>query len=949
MKKLFYCCVLLIAVQFASKAIASSRADSSCRLDDPIPKHKLNALPTNDECSGAINVMVNSDSSCINKTHGTIQGATASPVTQDQCEGDEDDDVWYSFVATHTSHKISILNIIGSTYDICVSVWKGPSNALTIVPNSCPTYSINYSDAVNLIIGDTYYIRVNSYFSLQENSNFNVCVSTIPPPPINDECSGATALTVSNDFSCTNTIIGTTDMATPSTPNPDDCQGSENDDVWYSFVATHSSHQIIIDSNSYRVFSLWTGSCDSISFVINSCSMNIYNVITGLTVGQTYFIRVYSYYNYNVPDSFSICVGIVPPPPVNDECTGAIALTVNSDINCTSSTSGTIQSATASSVSTTSCVGNEDDDVWFSFVATSASHKVNLINIQGTTTDLNFSIWSSNTNNLLMVPNSCSVSNIGNISGLTVGNTYYLRIFSNYSNSENTTFDVCINTLPAPPINDQCSGSTQLIVNDNLSCAIYSSGTLAGATASMVDINQCDGSEDDDVWYSFVASGSSHVISVTNVQGITSGLKYSLWYGGDCNNLFNLYYSCSNQGVNYHDGLTLGETYYIRVYSNGVASETTTFDICVGTMRPPAYDECSGAIKVNVNASTQCTDFSTGSMEGATHSIILSDPCNGGYSNDIWFYFVALESSQLISLSNIQGNYPILNMSIWKGDVNNLTFIPNSCISDVSSVINGLTVGGTYYIRVLNISSLGLDTTFDVCVSSVTPPLSNDECSNSTQLVNGYDFNTHDIIATNYMATHTDISNPGCVSNLDADVWFIATVPASGNLTIETRQVTGSNLDNTEMAVFSGNCNSTLNIIACSNNSNSNSPFALMSLTGLSPNTDIYICVWRSGGGPISSQGIFNISAYDVSLLGNSVFDSTKLKYMPNPVNNDFSISYDQIINMVEIHNILGQNMMELKFNTPEIQLDLSKLVRGTYFVKIYSNSHSKTIKIIKE
>ena len=70
---------------------------------------------------------------------------------------------------------------------------------------------------------------------------------------------------------------------------------------------------------------------------------------------------------------------------------------------------------------------------------------------------------------------------------------------------------------------------------------------------------------------------------------------------------------------------------------------------------------------------------------------------------------------------------------------------------------------------------------------------------------------------------------------------------------------------------------------------------------------------------------------------------------MPNPVKNIFSISNDQIIDKVEIHNILGQNIMDYKNNTPEVQLDLSQLISGTYFVKIYSNSHSKTIKIIKE
>src|SRR5690606_30018017 len=66
--------------------------------------------------------------------------------------------------------------------------------------------------------------------------------------------------------------------------------------------------------------------------------------------------------------------------PANDDCADAIDLTVNASLTCTATTSGTTVNATQSLVS---CgVGaNADDDVWFKFVATQASHIIKLSNV----------------------------------------------------------------------------------------------------------------------------------------------------------------------------------------------------------------------------------------------------------------------------------------------------------------------------------------------------------------------------------------------------------------------------------------------------------------------------------------------------------------------------------------------------------------------------------------
>ncbi len=949
MKKLYsFCCILYIAF-VATNSYATPTFSSTSNTSKEDPKHKM-VPPTNDECSGAINVPVNTDMSCTNTVQGTLNGATASPVASSACAGNEDDDVWFSFTATQTSHPIKLINLFGTTSNLCISVWEGNCNALSFVPGSCYT-SYSNSTASNLTIGQTYYVRVYSYSSVSQNTTFNICVNTFPLPPVNDECSGAIPVPINNNMSCTNTALGTVFQATASNLNPDFCPGTEDDDVWFSFVATQAKHFIIITTiqgtNTTLCNSIWTGDCNNLTLVPNSCNSFNYNDPSNLVAGQTYYIRVFSLITESINSTFKVCIETPPLPPINDDSSGAIALTVNSDATCSSVTLGTVQSATPSDVNNSLCDGNEDDDVWYTFVATNNKHKINLSYVQGNNILMNFSVWSGDSSNLNLVPNSCSMEGGITVSGLTIGNTYYLRVYSNDNFPVNTFFNVCISTLPPAPSNDECIGAIALLtVDENTPCTLFGTGTLVGATSSNVDTTQCDGNEDDDVWFSFVATNPSHEVYFSNIQGGTSGLNYSLWEGGNCNNLSILTYSCSPASSSHQIGLTPGETYYIRVFSYGDAIENTSFTICIGNFTPLVNDEYTGAIPLTMNTDLNCTNITYGNVMGATSSAEDPYDCLGSPDDDLWYSFVATQTSHLINLDIITDQK--IYQSLWKGNGNNLEFVPDSCGMANSNLVTDLSIGTTYYIRIYSQSGFpNQNIPFGICITT-TPPLAvNDECTNSIQLVNGSTFETNYITTTNYMATESILPDSACSLNFGGDVWYKVTIPESGNLTIETRPVPGSVLDKTYMEVLSGDCNNGLNVVACHNGA-SNNYFAKIALTGQNPGETLYVSIWRNGGGPISTQGEFKLSAFDAS-VSTTQFDTTHLKYMPNPVKNNFYISYDQIIDKVEVLNILGQNIIEMNNNSTDIQLDLTKLNSGTYLVKVYSNNRSKTIKINKE
>jgi hypothetical protein len=95
---------------------------------------------------------------------------------------------------------------------------------------------------------------------------------------------------------------------------------------------------------------------------------------------------------------------------------------------------------------------------------------------------------------------------------------------------------------------------------------------------------------------------------------------------------------------------------------------------------------------------------------------------------------------------------------------------------------------------------------------------------------------------------------------------------------------------------------------------------------------------------------IFDDVVSDSAGLGTDTFESSNLKYYPNPVENVLNLSFDQEISSVEIFNLLGQKVSSTITNAAnEVQVDMSNLANGPYMVRVISNDKMKTIKVIKE
>ncbi|WP_028871516.1 GEVED domain-containing protein [Psychroserpens burtonensis] len=242
------------------------------------------------------------------------------------------------------------------------------------------------------------------------------------------------------------------------------CFSGDFDDAWGWFTATSTSTTITYEPNANRdaILTLFDAACDP-NMVSLDCSDAGGNgvaetIVFNTVIGIDYKVRI-QIYNSNINMNGQICVSNTPSPPDNDDCADATNIGVSSDDTCTTSVSATTVSATQSitGINCNNFTGNADDDVWFSFIATATNHDITVS--PGILNDLVIELRSGacNGTNIDCADNTVGAANeVINATGLTIGATYYVRVYSYGGAGDAGTFDICI-TTPGP----YCSTTTE--------------------------------------------------------------------------------------------------------------------------------------------------------------------------------------------------------------------------------------------------------------------------------------------------------------------------------------------------------------------------------------------------------------------------------------------------------------------------------------------------------
>ena len=396
--------------------------------------------------------------------------------------------------------------------------------------------------------------------------------------PGNDLCANAGVLVSGTTCVSTNgSLFGATADPTFDT----------NDDVWYQFTAVSTEAFLEFSGPAYGNFFInvfESPACPTNAAVNIAFGPSFQKAfIDGLIPTHHYYARLYSAPPnvFTVVDgAFTICLTQPYLAPANDLCTVPQALVKATP--CVG-IAGTVGGATANPAL------DDDDDVWYSFVANGTQHTIDVTATNGASlfTDV-YGVACPTSSTTPIIHNGSSNTTL--LTGLTSGTTYTVRVsnaatMAGFLTPVAGAFTICVDNANPAPANDECAGAIGL-GTINSTCT-STSGTVFGATQS--GVSGGSGTADDDVWYSFVATNARAGVYLTNTGGLDLVVDLR---GGACASTSSIRYgnqAGSTTGtvdsVSVHN-LVVGTTYFVRVYSFGSTPSTAsngTFMLCVAT------------------------------------------------------------------------------------------------------------------------------------------------------------------------------------------------------------------------------------------------------------------------------------------------------------------------------------------------------------------------------
>lgn len=430
--------------------------------------------------------------------------------------------------------------------------------------------------------------------------------------PTNDNPCGATAVTVNGGcFQGDNT--GATYSGEPNAS----CI-SENNTVWFSFVATDDSMTVTTDFASLgeltltdtqiAVFSSSDNTCtgsftelgcdDDSGEGCNYCSTLVF---TTLTVSNTYFVMVDGYSTST--GTFCLSAFETPPPKPNFGTTCELAHQMYSNNTCYDLDAGNNGDHTMSVVAgiDQSCSAANDatqNGFWSKFTAVDASITVDPVDFKGASTSdwYDISIYTGSCGSLTEF-NCTSVASKDNsysVSGLTVGQEYYILMTagSNYSGNL-ARLSICGASACTTPSNNACGSALD----------ISSGGTFEGTTACATpDLGLCSGSTENNIWFSWTAPADWPIDSAAffylwnqdcyGTSSTTGGTQVSIYHtsetcatiGGDSSEC--IVYTNPNDQNNFFANFipVANATYLINL--DGFGGEACTFNVTVSQNAP---------------------------------------------------------------------------------------------------------------------------------------------------------------------------------------------------------------------------------------------------------------------------------------------------------------------------------------------------------------------------
>ena len=451
------------------------------------------------------------------------------------------DDVVYAYAATSDTSINVALSSIGSTYSgvfVYTDCADIGSACVAGVGNGSST--ANYDFDVEVTNGTNYYIVISTWATPQSTTytldiTENTCTSATVAYSVISDCD------ISGGF---NIEVDITDMGTATDLTVSDDQASPTQSATGTTTLT---------------FGPYVNGTDVVITVVDDNDANC-TLMSGALTQNT-------------------C------PLPNDTCFGAINVACDETVTGDTSADGV-----------TDTVGNASADLWYSYSGGAGDITASLCN---SSYDTNIIVYDS-CGGTVLASNDDSCGALSEVTFAADGvSTYYIAV-EGYATAEGA-FEMTITCLEAvpPPVNDAIADAIVLVT------AASQEGTTAGASENLADDKpNCDlFGNIADVWFTYTQPENTDTMFITTtISGTSSEANCAIYASGapilSANEL-----ACGDDGGASGEMLqitaTPGVTYYIRVWSDGVAPEP----------EPPVSGRVEGTFNVTANASLSTNEF----------------------------------------------------------------------------------------------------------------------------------------------------------------------------------------------------------------------------------------------------------------------------------------------------------------------------------------------------
>lgn len=128
-----------------------------------------------------------------------------------------------------------------------------------------------------------------------------------------------------------------------------------------------------------------------------------------------------------------------------------------------------------------------------------------------------------------------------------------------------------------------------------------------------------------------------------------------------------------------------------------------------------------------------------------------------------------------------------------------------------------------------------------------------------------------------------------------------------------------------------------------------NYPYQTASVDFTVPNDGVYYIAFRAFSDPDQFYLSLDNIKIEQSLMSTSDAEKSTLSFYPNPAKNVLNVDNSKEITDITVYDLSGKNVLNLKPNSKNVKLDVSKLSKGVYMMRVGNKDGAKTVKIIKD